>query len=254
MSDACFGNKLLDGLPAETLAAIGPLLRRTYVQRDQQLSRPERPLRHFIFPVDTLLLDWAPSTENDRPIALFQSGMHGAVGGGAWLEANAPGYVTALLPGVAWMLSERAVDVTKGDAAFWSLISRWLFDRFRVTARRLVCAAEHNLDRRLARMLLWIVDETGRAEIALTHRELSTLTSIRRPSVSIALADFQKNGIVRLQHGLVQVVDRASLERQCCSCYDVIRSLVGESPRTSRSGVTEGADTTALARLEGSLA
>lgn len=227
-----FGNKLLDALPAETLSALSPHLTRAYVHRGQQLSRPERPLGHFVFPIDALLWDWAPSAEGESVISLFESGSRGAAAGAAWLKPRAGGYVTALLPGTAWILSEEAAEATQNDPAFWSLTNRWLYDRFNVTAHRLVCAAEHNLDRRLARALLWIMDETGRPEIALTHREISIMTAIRRPSVSLTLADFQKHGIVRLHHGLVQVMDRRGLERQCCSCYRVIRSLV-EAPRTS---------------------
>ncbi|HEY1429343.1 MAG TPA: helix-turn-helix domain-containing protein [Candidatus Tumulicola sp.] len=240
MTHARFGNKLLDSVPAKTLALITPFLRRTYLQRGQNLSRPEHRLGHFIFPVDALLLDWTPSGQSDRVVALFQSGARGAAGGGAWIEPNATAFVTVLLPGAAWILSEHAADATKNDAAFWSLTARWLYDRFAVTSRRLVCVAEHNLDRRLARMLLWIVDETGREEIGLTHREISTLTGIRRPSISLTLADFQKRGIVQLRHGLVQVVDRPGLERQCCSCYFVIRTLVGDPPAPHSIGSNEG--------------
>jgi CRP-like cAMP-binding protein len=183
-----------------------------------------------MFPIDALLLDWMQPGESDREIALFQSGARGAAGGIAWVDANVDVSVTVLLPGSAWMLSERAARITKNDATFWSLTNRWLYDRFNVTARRLVCSAEHNLDRRLARMLLWVVDETGHLEVALTHREIAMLTAIRRPSVSLTLASFQKYGLVRLGHGLVHVVDREGLEKQCCSCYRVIRSLVGDPP------------------------
>lgn len=234
-----FGNDLLDELPVDTLRVIQPHLQREYLQRGAQLSRPDRPRDGLVFPVDALIWEWC-TAEGNRVVSLYESGRRGASGGGAWLGPMRPGYTTVLLSGSAWMLSGEAAIPMLGDLAFARLVRRWLHDRFWNCAHRLACAAEHNLDRRLARALLSLMDETGRPEIALTHREISTLTGIRRPSVSLALADFQQHGIVRLRHGLVQVIDRNGLERQSCECYRSISASAGTHPDYGQDVSPEG--------------
>jgi CRP-like cAMP-binding protein len=90
-------------------------------------------------------------------------------------------------------------------------------------ACRLACNSEHNIDQRLARWLLWVADESARAEFSITHQQIADIAAIRRPSVSLALSQFQRQGLVRTQHGRLHVVDRPRLEATVCPCYWIIK-------------------------------
>jgi len=90
-------------------------------------------------------------------------------------------------------------------------------------ACRLACNSEHNIDQRLARWLLWVSDECARPEFSITHQQIAEIAAIRRPSVSLALSQFQREGLVRSQHGRLRILDRPKLEELVCRCYWQIR-------------------------------
>jgi CRP-like cAMP-binding protein len=89
-------------------------------------------------------------------------------------------------------------------------------------ACRLACNSEHNIDQRLARWLLWVSDESSRSEFSITHQQIAEVAAIRRPSVSLALSQFQRDGLVRSQHGRLRIINRAGLEALVCRCYWII--------------------------------
>lgn len=74
---------------------------------------------------------------------------------------------------------------------------------------------------RLAKVLNDLVEEfgqqaSGRHVIGarLTHAELATLAGTSRPTVSIMLADFEEEGLIRREDGRIVVVDKAALQRE----------------------------------------
>ncbi|MBV9269585.1 MAG: winged helix-turn-helix domain-containing protein, partial [Candidatus Eremiobacteraeota bacterium] len=130
-------------------------------------------------------------------------------------------------PGTAWRLPFEALDAQgPGRGLLRRLLHRFAYVSMIVTACRLACNSEHNIDQRLARWLLWVHDETARPEISITHQQLADIAAIRRPSVSLALSAFQREGLVKSQHGRLQVLGRERLEQIVCPCYALIRSNV----------------------------
>ncbi len=45
-----------------------------------------------------------------------------------------------------------------------------------------------------------------------------------RSSVSVAASEFKGDRLVRYTRGMIEIFDRASLERQACECYDSDRA------------------------------
>jgi hypothetical protein len=60
-------------------------------------------------------------------------------------------------------------------------------------------------------------------EFAITHQQIAEIAAIRRPSVSLALSQFQREGLIRSQHGRLRILDRERLEKLVCRCYWIIR-------------------------------
>jgi CRP-like cAMP-binding protein len=220
-----FGNRLLDGLPREDLTRLAPLLRRVFLHRGSVLSQ-EDSLHSIYFPVDALISTLINTTGTDRTSALSVIGRRGAIDVTEnYFGPSIAVQTTVLCPGSAWRLGRTLLRVNL-NTPLQQTLRRHERALFAVGAARLACNSEHNVDRRVARWLLYVADETGKPQAELTHQQLAQLAAIRRPSVSLVFADLARRGIVNVHHGLVQILDRERLEREACACHHVIRDLL----------------------------
>lgn len=226
---AIFGNRLLDALPREEIGRLSTQLRRLFLHRGQVLASPDEPSEHAYFPIDALVWSWTETTGAERPTSLVTTGRRGAIPLAELLGLpKEDNHVVVLSPGSAWRLPLGTLEslVRPADAPLRKLLARFAYSAFAAASYRLACNSEHNVDRRLARWLLFIMDETGKPEAPLTHQQIADVAAIRRPSVSLAFSDLQRRGIIRVHHGLVQIIDRERLERETCPCYYAIRDLI----------------------------
>jgi predicted transcriptional regulator len=240
-SNAIFGNRLLDGLPREDVARLSPLLRRVFLHRGQVLASPDEPSEFAFFPIDALVWSWQATTGAERPTSMIAIGRRGAVPLGDLIGVCADANVVVLSPGSAWRIPLSAFHGTSRsvDAPVRRLLARFAYASFASSAYALACNSEHNVDRRLARWLLFIMDETGKPEASLTHQQIADIAAIRRPSVSLAFSDLQRRGIIRVHHGLVQILERERLERETCPCYTAIRDAFDEAARDPEFNASE---------------
>lgn len=237
-----FGNRLLDSLPRTELEWIAPGIRRVFLHRDQSLAEANEPLTYLYFPVDALVWSWAETTGTERPTSIATCGQRGVVGIGRILGVpNSDFCVSVISPGTAWRLPYEALETqgaANGRGGLRRLLHRYAYMAMINGACRLACNSEHNIDQRLARWLLWVSDETGKPEVSITHQQLADVAAIRRPSVSLALSAFQRESIVRSQHGRLQVLGRERLEQIVCACYWEIRKNAEAVYDFSKSGET----------------
>ena len=80
----------------------------------------------------------------------------------------------------------------------------------------------HSLEGRLCRWLLQSEDLIESNQIALTQEFLSYMLGVRRPTVSVAASELQKDGLIQYRRGIISVVDRAELLKRSCQCYEVL--------------------------------
>jgi len=217
-----FGNRILDSLPPKEAERLAPAMRRVFFQRDQTIVRPGEPIIFLHFPVDVFAWSWTETTETQRPTSVLTVGHRGVV---EWNRVLATGRgntcATVISPGAAWRLPIDAFEQTQPlpTSPLRRLLLRFANATILNAACRLACNAEHNIDQRLARWLLWVADECGRMEFAITHQQIAEIAAIRRPSVSLALSQFQRSGLVRSQHGRLRVLQPERLEKIVCPCY-----------------------------------
>ena len=237
-----FGNRLLDSLPREDVSRISAHLRRVFLHRGQVLASPNEPSPFAFFPVDALIWSWQSTTGAERPTSLLTTGRRGAIPLEGLMGMPASANIVVLSPGSAWRLPFAVLDTVARtvDAPIRKLLARFAYASFAAAAYRLACNSEHNVDRRLARWLLFIMDETGKPEASLTHQQIADVAAIRRPSVSLAFSDLQRRGIIRVHHGLVQILDREKLERETCPCHAAVRDAYEEDVRRPSEASASG--------------
>lgn len=230
-----FGNCLLDALPRVEAERVAPAVRRVFFQREQLLLRPGDRITHLHFPVDAFFGAFADTTDTERPTSILTVGHRGVVE----LEPltgieRAQNHISVISPGSAWQLALEPFQRYNASAyaPLRRLMLRYTYACVINAACRIACNSEHNVDQRLARWLLWVADETGRAEFPITHQQIADIAAIRRPSVSLAVSQFQRDGTVRSQHGRLQIVQRAALESIACRCYWIIRASAESAYKT----------------------
>jgi CRP-like cAMP-binding protein len=85
------------------------------------------------------------------------------------------------------------------------------------------CNRLHPVEQRLSRWLLMSQDRVQRPVIELTQEFLADMLGVRRASVSEVAGALQHAGLIRYSRGVIEIIDRAGLEKASCECYAVVR-------------------------------
>lgn len=98
-----------------------------------------------------------------------------------------------------------------------------------------VCNSIHTVQQRLSRWLL-VGFDLSNGLFRVKQRDLSVVLGVARPSISLAMADLQKIGVIGHRRGIVTLIDRDGLEDVTCSCYHTFAEEYGrffDSPEKS---------------------
>ncbi len=86
------------------------------------------------------------------------------------------------------------------------------------------CNSLHTIEERLCRWLLMMHDRAEGEVLTYTHEFLARILGANRTSVTVAAQSLQSQGLISYRRGLMQVQDRAGLERASCECYSIVKS------------------------------
>jgi CRP-like cAMP-binding protein len=86
------------------------------------------------------------------------------------------------------------------------------------------CNGAHSARQRLARWLLTMSDRSDDDTMPLTQEFLSHMLGVRRPTVTQAAAELQREGRIDYARGRIRVLDQDALREASCECYDLVRS------------------------------
>jgi CRP-like cAMP-binding protein len=90
-------------------------------------------------------------------------------------------------------------------------------------AQNAACNRLHSVKQRLARWLLLSHDRVESDFILVTHDFLSRMVGTDRPTVTLSLAELQRDSILQPGRGSIFIQNRAGLEEESCECYAVFR-------------------------------
>ncbi len=85
------------------------------------------------------------------------------------------------------------------------------------------CNRLHNVKQRMARWLLVTHDRLQSDVLHTTHEFLSKMIGTDRPTVSVAVAELESEGIIGHTRGSIVIMSRQKLEGQACECYAAIQ-------------------------------
>ena len=216
-------NFLIGRLPEAAAAALAPLLSEVELRQGTILQEAGRPIEQVYFPLKGMISLLAVTAAGES----IETGIVGREGVlcGFLAASGLPSFAQAIV-----QIEGRALRIAA--AAFRAICDahpalRSEVDRYQVwvllqAQQNVACHALHSLEGRLCRWLLQSQDLIESNRIALTQEFLSYMLGVRRPTVSVAAAELQKDGLIQYHRGTITVEDQAGLTQRSGQCFEVL--------------------------------
>jgi CRP-like cAMP-binding protein len=228
------GNRLLLALPARELKRLAPHLQQIRCRREQVLLDADSALAHIFFP-DSGVVSVLAVYANGSTIEMATIGREGCTGIQAVLGAKSTSArFLVQVPGSASRMP-RPVFVRAVNAfpAFRSLILSYLEAFLEQVLVSCACNGAHSLSNRLARWLLMMRDRSDSDALPLTQDLLAEMLGVQRPSITNAVRQLERKGLIRRKRGQVTIVNRPGLIDASCECYQLVRMRIASHlPKT----------------------
>jgi CRP-like cAMP-binding protein len=95
------------------------------------------------------------------------------------------------------------------------------------------CNSAHSLKQRLARWLLMMRDRGDDDVLRISQSLLAEMLGVQRPSITNAVRELERAGLIARGRRQVTLLDRAGLVGASCECYQLVRARISfHLPRT----------------------
>jgi CRP-like cAMP-binding protein len=218
-------NDLLDALPSDDLASLRAHATIVELAANSILYETGAVLDSVYFPLDSLisLLVVMP---NGSVVEAGFVGSEGAVGTISSVS-NRTSLTRAIVitSGTALRLPfeqfERMMDLSK---AFRHLVQQ---NNNRIAERGqqiAACNLSHQLESRLCRWLLQVIDNSDDPNIVITQDNLAQMLGVNRARLNEALKSLHTlDAVAQTQRGVLTIIDADLILERACDCYPVIR-------------------------------
>ncbi|CCE08884.1 Cyclic nucleotide-binding domain (CNMP-BD) protein [Bradyrhizobium sp. STM 3843] len=217
-------NLILATLPEADFALLRPHLRRVSLRRNDILHDAFR-CPDAVYFVESGLISRVVRSPKDGAVEVANVGRCGFIGVSVVLGTMiAIQRTVVLVPGQALGIE---AETLRGLMVERPSIKEHLLKYVQVLmalkAQIAMCNAKHELSERLARWLLLAHDMIESDVLPVTHGLLADALGVRRPGVSVALAQLEAQGIVARTRGALRILDLDGLRRSGCECHQVVR-------------------------------
>jgi CRP-like cAMP-binding protein len=213
-------NRILAGLSAKDTALLRPMLEPVEMPVRKLLEARGRRVEQVYF-LDSGLASIVASGGTNHSIEIGIVGREGMTGLSVLLAADRSPHETFMQSaGTGWRIAAADLRAAMDQSA--GLRDRLLQYAHTFTVQMGFTAlsnGRYKLEERLARWLLMAQDRSDGDEISLTHEFLAGMLGTRRPGITTALNELEKNDIIESRRGVVTVRDRTALEETANGSY-----------------------------------
>lgn len=216
-----FKNHLLRFLPPEVCEVLRQHMSPVTMVLSQVLHEVQAPIEDVYF-VEEGLVSLTADTHDNGSVEVGMTGREGIVGVSMLLNPKAIAYHRAFVqvPGSAFrMRSSIFREMSERYPAVRDICLRYLQVMMVQSSQAAACNARHELPERLARWFLMTHDRIDNDSLPMTQEFMALMLGVRRAGVSVVANALQAQGLIRQHRGHVDVLDRAGLEQEACSCY-----------------------------------
>lgn len=192
----------------------------------QQLNTPGIAIEHIYFPtcgIISLILQHAL----DKPLAIALIGNEGMLGIAPALGVQfVPYSAMVLVKGTALRISAEHLCALKlSNKNFGASLDRYIAVMTTQFAQAAVCNRLHDVQQRLARLLLTYSDRLHASTLTITQELLATLLGVRRAGINNAANRLQQAKIVHYSRGHFQILNPLALLQKACYCYELDKQM-----------------------------
>lgn len=226
-------NGVLARLVAADYKQVLPKLEHVTLTCGRTLYHADHEIADVYFPEDAVVA-MIDTMEDGRTVEVGIIGREGMVGVNVFLGGLiTPDKAVVQLSGGAMRMS---ADHLRGETRFGSPLQPLLLGyalRFlAVISQSVACSQHHDIEQRLARLLLILNQYAGAQEFSMLQASLAGLLGVRRAGITGAAGKLQAQGLIRYQRGRITVLDGRGLEKSSCECYRFIRRQYAHFQRT----------------------
>jgi CRP-like cAMP-binding protein len=227
-------NRLLLALPARNLKRIMPELEQISCRRAQVLMNADSALDHVFFP-DSGVVSVVAVYADGSIIEMATVGREGFTDVQAIFGAKRSSIqLLVQIPGTAVRMSRAAfMRVMQSMPSFRSIMDAYVQAFLEQVMVSVACNGAHSLKQRLARWLLMMRDRSDDDALLITQSLLAEMLGVQRPTITIAIREFERAGLIEHGRRQVTILDRQGLIKASCECYQLVRTrLAFHLPKT----------------------
>lgn len=219
-------NLILAGLPARERLVIANRLSEVMFKREETIFAAGSPMNVVVFP-ETCVVSLSIELPEGREIECAAVGYEGLVGyGGSQAHQVSHSHQKVQVAGTGFKMTATDLRTCCESCPEFARRTKRFHDAlFALSLQSTACVSAHNVDERLARWLLEMIDRTASNELPFTHEVLAAMIGATRTTVTLALRSFERAGLVEMGRGTIVIPDRAALEAAVCSCYGSTRKI-----------------------------
>ncbi|MEP7338673.1 MAG: Crp/Fnr family transcriptional regulator [Acidobacteriota bacterium] len=218
-------NRLLAALTTKEYQRLRPHLESFTLSFGEILYEPGQIIRHVYFP-NSGIVSLLSMVEERSTLEVGMVGNEGMVGISMFLGVpNSLNRALVQGAGTAMRVTAQAFRKHIGHSGpLPDLLRRYTHSLLAQISQTAACNRFHKVNARLARWLLITHDRIGSDEFRMTQEFLSDMLGVRREGVTIAARALQHAKLIRYVRGQITIINRAGLEAESCSCYEIVKS------------------------------
>jgi CRP-like cAMP-binding protein len=220
-------NALLAALPDADFRRLAPHLEDVALRRGQVLTEEGQEIRHFHFPIRGAI-SLVIITGSGEAAETTAIGPEGVVSFPRLLgHRYAPARSIVQVSGTAVRIEcDHLMRLMGPGSRLHGVLQFYLGALLAQVLRASACNALHSVEQRRACWLLMAHDRACADSFDLTQSLLSEMLGVRRATVSVVCASFQRAGLIALHRGAIEMTGRRRLEGVACGCNAAIRGLL----------------------------
>jgi CRP-like cAMP-binding protein len=217
-------NSVLAALLATEYKRVLPKLEHVMLRRGQTLYRAGQDIEEVYFPEEAVVA-MIDSMGDGRTVEVGIIGREGIVGLNVFLGGiTTPDKAVVQLAGGAMRMSAQDLrNELRLGAPLQQLLLSYARTFLAVISQSVACSQHHDIEQRLARLLLTLDHYAGSEEFSMPQASIAPLLGVRRAGVSGAAYHLQAQGLIAYWRGRICVLERRGLEKKSCECYRFIK-------------------------------
>ncbi len=219
-------NAVTKEMSSDRWSVLSPHISLVDLHAGDVTSAPDQDFTHALFPI-TAVLTLHGTLAEDRPLEAVLIGQEGMLGVWAFADTHTtPQRSVVQFPGSALQID---MEILRSEfdtsSEFRKLVFRYSNSMLDYAIQTAACYRRHDPHQQVARTLVMAARRLQTDCIPLTHATLASLLGLRRETISVATMRLANKGVLKQNHGSIEILKTDELRALSCGCFGVFEDL-----------------------------